>query len=516
METAPLALVRGTLLPAGPDGADSVLVTGGRVARVARADDILRDAPAGARVVDLGGRTLSPGFHDAHFHFLQTGIKCSRPSLRPCRSRAEAMDRVADAARRDRRDGLLVLEEWDETAWPDARIPCREELDRVVPHRPVILRRVDDHTAVANTAGIRTLQAAWTGPGIDPESGICREDPVLLLEELVPPAPEELHEAFEAVARRCFALGITTTSDFLRPFSCAVYAERFAGRDPVPRIDAYVWRDCLRRPELLDALPRDGALRVRGIKAWADGSIGAREAALFEDYADRPGARGTLTYSDQELRAIVRQGHEAGMAVAVHAIGDRAIAQVVDAFAALPAGEIRERRHRIEHLEMPRPREIGRIAELGVRPCVQPNFVGEWGHPGGLYERALGPARTRAMNPFRTLLRAGTGVFFGSDGMPPSPLYGIRSALGHPVERERLSLEEAHRLYTGEPAVAVGDDDPPALRPGARADLVVLPVPPAGIAADPRDEVCLTILAGRVVHDSGALAGDVVHDPRSP
>jgi hypothetical protein len=147
------------------------------------------------------------------------------------------------------------------------------------------------------------------------------------------------------------------------------------------------------------------------------------------------------------------------------------------------------------------------MAELGVRPCVQPNFVGEWGHPGGLYERALGVERTRAMNPFRTLLRAGTGVFFGSDGMPPSPLYGIRSALKHPVESERLTLAEAHHLYTAEAAAAVGDEDPPALRPGARADVVVLPTPPEGVAGDNRDEVLLTVLGGRVVHESGALEG---------
>jgi hypothetical protein len=505
MNPPPLALVRGTLLPAGPGGADSVLVTDGRVARVARAEDILRDAPAGTRILELGGRTLSPGFHDAHFHFLQTGIKASRPSLRPCRSRAEAMERVAEAAREDRGDGLLVLEAWDETAWSDGGIPTRRELDRIVPDRPVVLRRIDDHTAVANDAGVRLLREAWSGPGIDTESGICREDPVLLLEELVPPPPDELRDAFQVVARWCFALGITTTCDFLRPFSCAVYAERFGECSPVPRINGYLWWDCLRDRTLVDRLPRDGALRVRGLKAWADGSIGAREAALFEDYADRPGARGTLTYSDGELLSIVRQGHDAGMAVAVHAIGDRAISQVVDAFATLPPDEIRERRHRIEHLELPRPEDVRRIAALGIRPCVQPNFVGEWGHPGGLYETALGPDRTRAMNPFRTLLRAGTGVFFGSDGMPPSPLYGIRSALGHPVPDERLTLEEAHRLSTDEPALAIGDEDPPALRPGARADLVVLPTAPEGIAHDTRDEVLLTLLAGRVVHDAGAL-----------
>jgi predicted amidohydrolase YtcJ len=506
LSDSPWAIVRGALLPPRPDAADSLLVAGSRIERIGRAEDVLAALPPEAKVLDAAGRAVSAGFHDAHFHFLQMGIKASHPSLSRCRSRDELYEAVAEGLARHPGPTLLVFEEWDETNWTDSALPTREELDRVAGGRAVVLRRIDDHTAVANTAGLARLRAAWKGSGIDEGTGFCREDVVLLLEELFPPDEENLDEAFAAAARLCFSLGITTTCDFLRPGACDAYAERFDSVHPTPAVDVFVWEQCLRDRPRLDALPRSPRLRLRGIKAWADGSVGAREAALFEDYADRPGSRGTLCYTDQELARIVRSGHDAGLTVALHAIGDRAIAQVLDVFAALPRDEIDARRHRIEHLELPREADVDRLARLGVRPCVQPNFVGLWAGPGGLYERALGAVRLRRMNPFGTLLRRGTGVFFGSDGMPASPLFGIRSAMHHPVPEERLTFAEAHRLYTEQAALAVSGDGASArLEPGAPADVVVLPAAPEELAAGADLEVAVTVAGGRVVHGAAAL-----------
>lgn len=500
------AIVHGALLPPRPDAADSLLIDGENVVRVGRAEDVLASLPPGGRIFDAGGRAVSPGFHDAHFHFLQMGIKASHPTLARCRSREEALDAVEEGLRRHPGRRLLVFEEWDETNWTEPTLPTREELDRVAPGQAVVLRRIDDHTAVANTTGLERLRAVWQGDGIDERSGLCREDVVLLLEELFPPDEDELAAAFAAAASLCFSLGITTTCDFLRPGACDAYADRFDAVHPTPRIDAFVWEQCLGDAARLDALPLSSRLRLRGVKAWADGSVGAREAALFEDYTDRPGARGTLCYTDAELERIVRAGHDAGLAVAVHAIGDQAISQVLDAFAKLPREEIAARRHRIEHFELPRDADIDRLVELGVRPCVQPNFVGLWAGPGGLYERALGVDRLRRMNPLGTLLRRGTGVFFGSDGMPASPLFGIRSAMKHPAPGERLTFAEAHRLYTEEAALAVtGDGAGARLEPGARADIVVLPAPPDVLIESAESEVALTVAGGRVVHRGAAL-----------
>ncbi|NNE43047.1 MAG: amidohydrolase family protein, partial [Gemmatimonadetes bacterium] len=445
MSEAVLALVRGALPAPAPPGADSLLIRGERVLAVATEAAVRAEAGPGARVVDLGGRQVGPGFHDAHFHFLQSGIFAARPDLRPCRDRDEVLAAV-EGAHRDRPGAeLLLLENYDETGWPEPRAPTRRELDRIDPNRPLVLRRVDGHTAVANSAGAARL-AAYAPEDVDPETGRCRERAVLELDERFPPARDEIRDAFAAAAARCFAVGITTTCDFLRRGACAQYADAFPGGPDVPDLDLYLWPEC--GAEDIARLPLSGALRHRGIKLFADGSVGARAAAMFAGYADRPEERGILFYEDHALHREIRRGHDAGFQVAVHAIGDRAIAQVVAAFAALPREEIRDRGHRIEHFELPREEEIRAVAAIGVRPCVQPNFVGNWSGPGGLYETALGSDRLRAMNPFRRLLDLETGVFFGSDGMPASPRYGIRSAMRHPVREQRLTEAEATRLYT--------------------------------------------------------------------
>lgn len=493
MDSRPLALVGGRPFP--PVGrADSLLVENGVIRLVAPQATVR--ATAGAEIVELRGRRVAAAYHDAHFHFLEAGLVAARPSFDSCRSLGDLADVVADAAR-EPGDGFLFCEGWDQNDWDEGGMPSRALLDSVAPDRPVVASRVCGHVAVANSRALEEIGRRWSGKGVDAESGVLLEEPALRLEEMFPPDADEVDRAIDAAAALCRRLGIGTGCDFLRPFAARVWRERLARGDVPVRINAYVFEECLDDPDLVHAPPASDRFRVRGLKLFADGSVGGRTAAVFEDYADRPGERGTLMFDDARLAASVRRGHDAGLAVAVHAIGDRAIAQVLDAFGELPPDEIRARRHRIEHFEMARPRDVRRAAELGVRPCMQPNFVGRWGRPGGLYEVALGRERARRMNAFRSALDARTGVFFGSDGMPPSPRFGIRSAVEHPVETERLTEEEAHRLYSEAGAEAVGEHRSGRLAPGADADLIVLP-------PDEGDDVDLTILGGRVVRRAGS------------
>jgi len=492
MPSASLALVGGRIFPGPGGGADSVLIRDGKIRLVAPEAEVRASAPE-ADVVELAGRRVAAAYHDAHFHFLESGLVRARPSLDACRSLDDVAAAVADAASaRASREGILFFEGWDQNEGDAPTIPSRALLDRAAPGRGVVASRVCGHVAVASTRALEAIAGRWTGTGVDPETGILLESPALGLEEMFPPGADEIERALEEAGRQCARLGIGTACDFLRPFAARAYREHLARRDVPVSIDAYVFEECLDDPDLARALPESDRFRVRGLKLFADGSVGARTAAVFEDYADRPGERGVLLHDDRRLVAAVRRAHDAGLAVAVHAIGDRAIAQVLDAFATLPPDEIRARRHRIEHFEMAREGDRSRAAELGVRPCLQPNFVGRWGHRGGMYEVALGADRARSMNAFRSALEAGTRPFFGSDGMPASPRFGIRCAVEHPVVAERLTEPEAHRLYTEAGAEAVGRR-PARIEPGADADLVVLP------DADDRDEVDVTILSGRIV-----------------
>ena len=232
------------------------------------------------------------------------------------------------------------------------------------------------------------------------------------------------------------------------------------------------------------------------MKLFSDGAIGGRSAALLSPYSDRPGGLGQLVREPAELRAVIRREHDRGHVIAAHAIGDRAIREVLAAFAALP-GEVAARGHRIEHFELAREEDLDRLRELGIIASVQPNFL-RWAGPGGLYETALGAGRLREMNRFGSIVRNGARICFGSNGMPAGPLYGMRQAIAHPVDAERISDETALRLYTE----AAADATPGAacrgrLAEGERADLVVLPAMPSEFDAE---DVDLTVLDGRIVH----------------
>ncbi len=497
-----LALVRGRLLPARADRADAILLARGAIRRIGATPDLLAAAPPDTAVLDLDGRTVVPGFVDGHAHFLQAGLRAARPDLSRAHSLDEALEIVGETLRAAPPSRVRVAEGWDETKWTRRTPPTREVLDALAPDRPLVLRRVCGHAAVANGAALGPLIAARGAHGIDAATGLLLEQAALELDASFRPAAEEIDAAIEAAGRRWLARGVTTTCDFLRGEMPLQYASFRARRTLPLRVVAYLVEEH-GRIAAPQGPPPDDAFRPAGRKTFSDGSIGARTAALFAPYADRPRERGALLLEADAIAAACARAVDAGHALAVHAIGDRAIAAAIEAFARFPAETNRRLRHRIEHFELPRPGDAARLAELGVRPCMQPNFAAEWGGPGGLYEEALGAERVRTMNPLRSTLRAGCGLFFGSDGMPLSPLYGVSAALAHPNPEERLTVEESVALYTEAAADAlVGDARFGRLEEGMAADVAVLPPHLDWTRVTAEDEVDLTIAGGRVAHRS--------------
>jgi predicted amidohydrolase YtcJ len=213
-------------------------------------------------------------------------------------------------------------------------------------------------------------------------------------------------------------------------------------------------------------------LRIRGMKIYLDGSIGAKTAAVIKPY-QHTHKRGNLLLPMSMVSALVQRAEEQGIQLMIHAIGDRTIHAVLKVF----EKNIRSRnvlRHRFEHIEMVDNASIKKIAKMNIIASMQPNFVRQWQMPGGLYENSLG-ARYKKMNCFKDLLNAGVRVIFGSDCMPLSPFFGIHGAINHPFQCGRLTPLEALRLYTADAAYATFDGEKKGtIEPGKFADLIVL------------------------------------------
>jgi len=468
----------GVVLPLTEPGAraEALAVSEGRILAIGSAEEVLRLRTPNTEIVDLTGRALLPGFIDAHMHLVSHGLReiGYYLDLSEAGSREEALERVREGVR-DRGPGEWVLGRgWDESRWPEKRYITRGDLDGIAPENPVALVRVDGHILVANTQALERIPLEAAPEEFDAPTGLLRERAAWAFLAQLRPSSQEVEEAIVAAQKRAHALGITAVHDvvhaehiraYLRLYKQGKLTLRVRLNVPVEHLDALV--------ELgLGTGFGDDRLQLGAVKIFADGSIGARNAALSEPYADEPSSQGKLNYPQEELDRLVKKAHEAGFQLMIHAIGDRAIDAALTALER--AGVTPEDRARIEHFELPTEQHLERAARLGVVASMQPNFV-QWSGPGSMYEKRLGPERDRRMDPHRWVLERGIPLAFGSDGMPFGPLYGIRCVEKAPHGPQRLTIEEALRAYTWGGAYAgFQERELGTLEPGKRADLVVL------------------------------------------
>jgi len=249
----------------------------------------------------------------------------------------------------------------------------------------------------------------------------------------------------------------------------------------------------------------DGKLRIGGLKLFADGSIGAKTAWLTEGYRDNPENKGMAIWDREELETLMTKSHNNGIQLAIHAIGTQALEQVITCLETIlpKPGETRLR-HRIEHDEMLTRDQIKRVSRLKVITSMQPNFTGQWGLPGEMYEERFGQERMKTMNPLRWIVNSGITLAFGSDCMPFGPLYGIHWAVNAPFESQRLSVAEALRAYTmGGAFAGNAEHEVGSIEPGKLADLILLDENPFLEPASIKDmKVQLTIFDGQVVYQA--------------
>jgi len=527
---ADLVFVNGVVHPLGGSKAvaSGLAVAWNRIAAVGDSAEMRDWIGSRTRIIDLGGRVLLPGFNEAHCHvFVYGQSKRLWRNLRPdiVHSLDDVLAIVRDEARR------LPMERWIRgRGFDPARLPprfeiTRADLDAAAPHHPVCLTRLGGHVIVGNSralalAGITRDTTDPPGgkldrdPGGEP-TGVLREAAQALLYDVIPPPTlEETKTCLSHAAQDYLAAGITSVQN---AGTVALDLEGFQHLYREGELPLRVY--LMVKVELLDHLIAAGIhtgfgddfLRVGPLKIFLDGGIGAHTAALDEPYRDDPENRGILWLEQESLDRLVARAHRAGFQIATHAIGDRAIRSVLDAYErALVQWPRENHRHRIEHCELCTGDLLDRVARLDVIAVPQPIFLAEMGHT---YLVSLGEARAHRIFPLRTLLDAQVPLAGSSDSPVSSyrPLDGIQAAITRRAASgdtlgpgEELAVRQALHIYTTGGAYASFEEGTKgALIPGYLADLVVLDrdplqVPPGELSTI---EVDMTIVDGEVRYE---------------
>ncbi len=523
----------GTILTMNPARAevDAVAVIGDRIVAAGARDDVAATLPAGYRSFDLAGRTMLPGFNEAHNHMILFGeslqnIDCGFPAVK---SVADIVAAVRARAAEQPAGTWIIGRGYDDNKLDERRHPNRHDLDSATTDHPVMIVNGSGHLSAVNSLAFE--RAGVNNETADPEgghfvrdgdgamTGVLHETAQSPFKEAVPkPDVEDFVRALKLCSDAYVAAGITSSQD--------------AGSDSADRIRAYqlaVARGDLKlrtsmmiRENLLPQIDDFGLmqgfgsdrLRIGPIKMFIDGSLIGRTAAVTVPFLEDPADDnlGLTLMSQERLDGYVLHAHRLGYQIAIHAIGDRGIDMVLDAYEkALTELPRDDHRHRIEHCGICRPDILDRIARLGVVPVSQPVFINEYGDG---FIRHLGLERIQLTYPFRSFLDRNIPLVFSSD-CPVSAYNPLKSVQAAVTERtgsgqsyaleEAVTVEEALQMFTTAGAFTTFEEDiKGAIKPGMLADFAVLDEDPR--AANPEGladiTVSATIIGGETVYEA--------------
>ncbi|MFZ5634243.1 MAG: amidohydrolase [Bacillota bacterium] len=510
--------------------AEAVAVRNGKIAAVGSSPEIRNMANAKTEVIDLKGRTLLPGFIDAHNHMIMYGIKFSDINCQDgtIKSIAQITEEVGRQAKQKPPGDWITCWGYDDAKLLEKRHPSRWDFDRVAVKHPVVCHRACNHVAVVNSKALELMGITRETP--DPAggvierdvsgepTGILKENALNLVKKAIPtPGVDRMRKAIKQAGAVYNREGVTSVHEAGAGFAFPGPNEVRAFQSALQHGDLSVRVYMMVYTELLDELVALGFrtgfgndfLRIGSYKIFTDGGFGGKTAALEEPYQGDV-TRGIISIPKESLIEKMRKAHRAGFQLAVHAIGDRAINMVLDAFEAILKEYPRlGHRHRIEHFALATPPIIQRAKKLNLVPVPQAGFIYYFGDS---YIDYLGEDRIMHVYPLRSLLEAGLITPLSSDrpGIPGYPLRGIETAVlretytGQVVGlNQAITIDRALRMYTNYAAYASFEEERKgSIEPGKLADFVVLgaspfKVPPKEIASIP---VELTIVDGRIVY----------------
>ncbi|RFF28975.1 MULTISPECIES: amidohydrolase [unclassified Wenzhouxiangella] len=492
------------------------------------ASEELESSHPDLETVDAGGHTLLPGLIDAHGHVMGLGLARLRADLTTADSLDEAIEALKAHADTLPEGAWLTGRGWDQTRW-EGPFPSAADLDEAFPERPVWLVRVDGHAGWANSAALeratRDLAGEWQPQGgaihrndDGRPTGILIDTAMRFIEDAMPAPGDEVRErALELAMSEMARYGLTGVHDMGASLADFRLYRRLdqAGDLPV-RVTAFADGDEAMLEWLCESGRHSGdRLKARSVKFYADGALGSRGAALLEDYSDDPGNSGLLFESDEDLQALVDRAMGCGLQVGIHAIGDAANRQVIDAIVA-SKGDHPDNpgRHRIEHVQIIHPDDIPRLAEHDIIASMQPIHATSdmrWARD------RLGEGRLEGAYAWATMLEHGIHLALGSDFPvePVNPWLGIHAAVTRQRDglppggwrpQEALTFEQALRGFTIDAAYAgFAEDQVGSLEVGKQADFIIVDADPYDVeAADLADiEVLRTVVGGETVFEHG-------------
>jgi predicted amidohydrolase YtcJ len=548
--SADLVLTGGAVytVDAARSWAQAVAVRDGRIVAVGSDADMRPYAGARTEVVNLRGRMVLPGFQDAHVHVSGGGLERNRCDLTGVHTRQDYLAVIRDYADRSPEAEWITGGGWSMDVFPGG-VPSKDDLDEVIPGRPVFLANRDHHGAWVNSRALALagIDAATPDPpdgriergAAGEPGGTLHEGAMNLVQRLVPtPGLEEQVAGIVAGQRYLHSLGITAwqeaiVGDYAVVPDCFDAYREVARRGLLTaRVTGALWWQRGAGLGQLDflaerrAVAGQGRFRATSVKIMQDGVCENFTAAMLASYLDGhghpTGARGTSFFDPEELKAAVTAIDARGFQVHIHAIGDRAVREALDAVAAARAANgPRLGRHHIAHLQVVHPDDLPRFRDLGVLANCQPLWASNEPQMTELTLPFLGPERSAWQYPFGSLARSGAQLCFGSDWpvSSPDPMWEMHTAVnrttapGYPfrgpetdtpfLPDERVGLPTAIAAFTiGSAYVNHDEHEAGSVEPGKRADLVVLD---RDLFAQPAAEIALaqvdlTLVDGAVVH----------------
>lgn len=534
--TADIVVLHGkvsTVDPAQPR-AEALAIVGERIAAVGTNAEIRKWIGPHTRTIDAAGKTVLPGFIDAHVHFTSGGAEISAVQLRDAASPAEFARRIGDHARKLPKGEWILGGTWDHELWGGVPLPSRDWIDGVTPDHPVLVSRYDGHMALSNSLALRlagVTRDTATPPGgtivkdaRGEPTGLLKDAAMELVARVIPAQTEQqrtrsIYAALEEARRH----GVTGIHDMSSAEDVRVYQKLAARGELTARMY------CITPIRQGEALARAGILagfgnpwiRLGALKGMADGSLGSTTALFFAPYHDAPetsGLLGPLMFPEGNMLKMAVGADRAGLQLAIHAIGDKANRIILDIFAEVEKqnGARPNRRARLEHAQHIHPHDFARFAKQNVIASVQPYHAiddGRWA------EKRIGRERCKTTYAFRSFLDAGARLAFGSDWpvAPLDPLLAIYAAVTRQTldgknphgwfPEQKVTLAEAIEAHTmGSAYAEFAEKQKGSLTAGKLADMVLLDadlfaIPPERI----RDvKVRATLVGGKVVYQQAA------------